>query len=315
MTGASGYGKTTILERVLSTFGYWILKAKSLGSATPYTIEAFCASTNAFPAWFDEYRGSKFGRVETRMAIQQAIRDSFDGASTPKGGGGDNHLGIIDLPKIAPLIISGEDSFTETSHIERASIINVPKYGRNTEALFSLIERDDEGFPIIWEQGFGSAYLEWLIGLPYEYLLPPVNTDRTKLGRQIAEWGYGLLTMFVNWKDPNISMPKFDYSLVSSDQREALSTNPIADAIAEAQGQTDEVGELIFDDEDEGYRCLRVGALVDWVNKNRADSITLPGGANAITKWLKTEYGAEKAQITYNLNRVRVMRWPIPEGE
>ena len=99
------------------------------------------------------------------------------------------------------------------------------------------------------------------------------------------------------------------------DQREALQTNPIADAIAEAQGQTDELGEIVF--ELDGYKCVRVGALVNWVNKNRADSITLPGGRNAIIKVLEQEYGAESVQVDYyndrtgSESRPRVLRWPI----
>lgn len=234
ISGGSGYGKSTLIETVLRVFGFWTTSTRRLGTATPYIVEVACGSTNALPVWFDEYRGSRFGRDTTRHAIQQAIRDTYDGASTDKGGGGgDNHLGVITMPMIAPLIVSGEDSLTEVSHIERAVIINIPKEGRNPRGLAALLDHNPEGMPEVWAQGFGRQYLEWLIELPHDRLQPPFEVDRKKLGIKIARWGYGLLCQFMQEQNPDVILPKFDSTQVKRDQLEDLSANPIADALDE----------------------------------------------------------------------------------
>jgi hypothetical protein len=314
VTGGSGYGKSTTLETVLRVFGFWTTSARSLGSATPYIVEVACGSSNALPVWFDEYRGSRFGRDTTRHAIQQAIRDSYDGASTDKGGGREAHLGVISMPMIAPLIVSGEDSLTEVSHIERALIINLPKQGKNPHALAALLEHNQDGFPELWAQGFGRDYLEWLIELPSERLQPPFEVDRKKLSVKVARWGYGLLCQFMQDQNPDVVLPRFDPSQVTRDQREALSANPIADALNETFDIDDTDGAITFED-DEGYMNCRVTALVEWVRRNRADSIVLPGGASAIKKWLLQECpDAEYVQVKNpsSLKYQWVVRWPMP---
>lgn len=75
-------------------------------------------------------------------------------------------------------------------------------------------------------------------------------------------------------------------------------------------------GKITF--ELDGYMCCRVSALVEWVRKNRAESIVLPGGSKAVSKWLMQECpGAEHVQVknpsTFHEGYQRVVRWPVPD--
>ncbi len=322
VSGGSGFGKSTLIETVLGVFGFWCQSALSLSSgSTPYTISANCSSTNALPVWYDEYRGSTFGRDDTRHAIQQALRDAFDGASTEKGGAGADHMGITSLPVCAPLIVSGEDSLTEVSHIERAVIVNIPKDGRSKNALAALRAQDEStGVHEVYQQGIGRAYLEWLLEVRADpdrrwWLLPPDCFDRATFGREVAEWGYRLLCTFVLERSgPDYDMPKYDGSRIKADQIEASGTNPIMEAIDEARSARDKDGNQIVWNDDDGATFVRVGALVDWTKRNRAESITLPGGAQAVTRWLRETYGATSEKVDHMSARVRVSWWPKAES-
>ncbi|HVC70109.1 MAG TPA: hypothetical protein VNC61_07580 [Acidimicrobiales bacterium] len=315
ISGGSGFGKTTLLETILDTFGFWTAAAISLTSgSTPYTVSAECASSNALPVWFDEYRGSTFGRDDTRRAIQQAVRDAFDGASTEKGGGGADHMLINPMPVCAPLIISGEDSLTEISHVERAVIVNMPRSGRNREALDELRDCWElDGTPVLHRQGIGRAYLEWLLEVQADpdrqgRLRMPQPTERPELGQEIVKWGYGLLCDFVGeHNDGIIDMPSFDGTRIAADQLAASDTNPIFEAIAEARSVA-YPDEMVW--EEDGCIYVRVGALCSWTKKNR--DIILPGGAQAVKAWLRENCGAKDDEVERYTARVRVSWWKMP---
>ena len=56
----------------------------------------------------------------------------------------------------APLIVSGEDAFEETSLVQRMVAIAMPLTGKNPEILARV-----QGWPA---HGLAYAYLEWLVG-------------------------------------------------------------------------------------------------------------------------------------------------------
>ena len=84
--------------------------------------------------WFDEYRDSV--RSDTMDMFENVLRHAWNGGSIPKGGTNrDNVMLVRSFPVRAPIIVTGEESFTETSHSERMIAIDLPKEGRDFEAL------------------------------------------------------------------------------------------------------------------------------------------------------------------------------------
>jgi hypothetical protein len=129
---------------VLEVLGFWITEPMTVSRSTPHGVNGLGASTNVFPVWFDEWR-QNVRRVDTRLAIEQLLRDAWNGGSSVKGGGNqDNVMELTGLPACAPVRVTGEDTFSETSHLERLVLINLPSAGRNRGAL-AAIEETGEG--------------------------------------------------------------------------------------------------------------------------------------------------------------------------
>jgi hypothetical protein len=315
--GGSGNGKSTLVEKIMAAFG--LPDSLNLFGTTRYGVLAYGASTNAFPVWFDEYRNGM--RADTRAAIDQLLRDAWDGSSSPRGGMTENVSQVKLMAACAPIIVSGEDTFSETSHIERLVIINLPKKGKKLAALRALGEPHphDVGIPGAFPleaalRGFGRAYLEWLLDTAEswpESLVPPRVYDRQEHGRAICRWGYDLLGAFcLNYEAEDI-LPPYDDAQVVSDAEEAAATNPISEAIEDAFETYDiDRKPIVWDEkEDQGeYRYVRVGALCRRVEL--IGGTKLPGGAQAVARFIRDEYGAqEHNHRTWR----RCLRWPKPK--
>jgi hypothetical protein len=318
VVGGSGWGKTTLVRTVLESFGYWTQPAQGLNGSTPYGISALGSSSNALPVWVDEYRANV--RPDSKLALDQLLRDAWDGAATIRGGTTENLSMVRATPATAPLVVTGEDTFSETSHIERILLINLPKDGRNESALTMVEGRylgDPEfpspvdGWPIFSAlQEFFSAYIEWLLFLKANGLLPEVPNihDRPEHGRAVAQYGYKLLQQFT--KEIGLGgdvLPDLDLSRVKADQEEAARADLIAELIEEAVDVKDHDNRSIVWDYN-GYRNIRVGAFCQWVKLNRTE--TLPGGQKAISKYLQEQVGARKHDYGPGGER-RALRWPI----
>lgn len=313
ITGAAGNGKTTLVRAVLDAFGFWTAEPQTVSGTTRYGVQGQGASSNALPVWFDEWRAN-VGTIETRYAIEQLVRDAWNGGSAIKGGGNrDNVMELSRLPASAPVLVTGEDTFTETSHLQRVVLINLPSAGRNVAALKALeaADVDDLSRPALESSGLGHAYLDWLRDQIEDDTLPPVphKYDRPEHGRAIVRWGYGLLVAFCEYFDIDVDLPKFDDSLVKRDQIEAVSVSPIDHAIEEADGV--QVDTKMVTWQYDGYTYLRPGSLVAWVNRQRPD-IRLPGGAQAVVKYIEDVHGAKKHD--HSIYR-RCYRWPTPERD
>ena len=281
VTGGSGWGKTTLLETILRAFGFWCTSPTTLTGTTPHALQSYVGSTNAFPIWIDEYRPG--ARIEAKLALDQIIRDSWDGSSTIKGGMSENRMQIKQLPARAPLVVTGEDSFSETSHSERMVMIPMEKDGRNPKALMTV-----QGMKV---NGFGHAYLEWLLDSMRAGTIPaaPNIPDRKSQGRAVAEWGYELLTQFVH-EVCHYELPHYDDTLAERAHNEIESTPVIVQAIIDAIGLYDGQGQPIaLADGDDVL--VKPQALCQWVHKNT--DLKLPGGSKAVGKWLQQSFNAE----------------------
>jgi hypothetical protein len=282
ITGGSGFGKTTLLETVLGAFGFWTTTPTTLTGATAHGIQSYAGSTNSFPIWIDEYRPG--ARIDAKLALDQIIRDSWDGSSTIKGGMSENRMKIAKLPARAPLVVTGEDSFSETSHSERMVIIPMPKDGKNVRVLVRV--------QAMANGGLGHAYLEWLLDSLKNETIPaaPMVPDRKTQARAVAEWGYELLGQFCH-EVCGYSLPTYDDSLAAKSHADIEETPVIVKAILAALERYDANQQIIATaDGDDVY--LKPISLVQWVTKNT--DIQLPGRSDAVTTWLIQQFGAER---------------------
>ena len=310
--GGAGWGKSTIIRVVMDSLGYGA-DAVGLNGTTPYAIWSKVSSTNALPVWYDEYRLGV--RQDAKDALKQARRDCWEASSSERGGTTENLSRVMGIKVSAPIVVSGEDTFTETSHVQRILLINMPKDGKNPEAL-AWIEGCGEYFhhTITALQEFFSLYIEWLLFLKKNDLLPelPNVYDRQAHGRAVARWGYSLLEQFAESMGCGGVLPEWDESRVLAGVADHL--DPYEELIEDAVGAFETGGggvrPIVWDQD--GYRNIRPGAFVTWAKANRADD--LPGGRKAVTNYVVAQFGAEMHD--YGPGRTRkCWRWPLPEPE
>lgn len=284
--GGAGWGKTTLVQTILETFGFWCKQPTTLTSTTPHGVSSYAAATNAFPVWFDEYR--RGARVEAKQRLDQVIRDAWDGSSAVKGGVGDEKQAVHAFPARAPIVVTGEDGFSETSHAERMVLVQMKMEGRNPDALRWL-----DTAP---RAGFGTAYLHWLVKALDEDLLPsaPDLKSRPAQARAVAAWGYELLQQFTR-ETVGYELISFDESRIAREHSSAASLPPYIEALAEALNRESHDGKPVawVDGDD---ICFRSQDLGRWALQ-RTD-IVLPGGSRAMVAWFRERWRMSEERNT-----------------
>jgi hypothetical protein len=284
---------TTLLEVILSSFGFWTSQPTTLTGATPHGLQSYVGATNSIPIWIDEYRPG--ARIEAKLALDQIIRDSWDGSATIKGGMHENRMKIQKLPARAPLVVTGEDTFTETSHAERMLMIDLPKDGRDADVLVEI--------RTLKSPAFGRAYLLWLLNLirTDQLPMPPNVPDRKQQARSVGWWGYQLLDRFCQ-ELCGYDLPEYNGTLAKNAHNEIERTPVIVEALIEAIDHSFGDNQVV---------CFREGndlivKVQPFCQRARAMGFTLPGGSKAVDRWLTEQYGAFK-QMDPVYNRVTVV--------
>jgi hypothetical protein len=282
VSGGAGFGKTTIVEEVLRVFGW--RGGTTVTGTTRFSIESFVQASNAAPVWVDEYRLG--AREDTKLAFDQILRDAWDGKSTFRGGMNQGNLmQLTERKALAPILVSGEEAFQETSHLERSAVIKMPKEGRNSKAL-DVLRRSDMS-------GFGFTYLAWLAQThrqrPDDLPLPkqPAEADRPAWVRAVLMWGWDLLSMFAD-EVMHIEIGDLNLDRIERAIDEARDSNPILDSLAWAIGKPDPRDRLDvvwFDGDDLMVRITEFTSMV-----KRDGSFTLPGGRKAVADWLRAYF-------------------------
>ncbi len=282
VTGGAGWGKTTLIRTVLESFGFWTASAVTMTGSTPHAIMSYAGSTNAFPVWVDEYRPG--ARPDTKQALDQVIRDAWDGASTIKGGMYDSRMKIKSMPSCAPLLVSGEDAFSDTAQIERMVMIDMPKLGRSKDALATVRQLNNAGF--------GRVYLTWLVQQIHEGNLPtpPAMLDRPAQCVAAIEYGYSLLQEFCIAACSYQLEPAFDGSDCIKLQTDTQHLPAYLEAVQLAEGLMDEQNNYIVALDNEGNGYIKPQSLVKWAEKHT--DLKLPGSSRAFTRWMSKEFGA-----------------------
>ena len=305
ITGGSGVGKTTLIDTVIPAFSGSRITS-NLTSTTRHAVGAYAASTNAFPTWFDEYRPG--GRKDTMMFLEQLIRDAYTMQQSSKGGLGENWAEIAAMDTHSPLIVSGEDTFTETSHTERMVNLPLPVAGKNPAVLDRVRGWGDTGF--------AHAYLTWLSrrieakNLPTEIeAAGPSNLpvrQRDNIG--LLHYGWDLLSEFCDRHGLTLGPP--DLSLVTGAGSDASGHNPIKDALLWLKDEPD-VGSILRVDPEEGRMYVRVVNFVTHVN--RTGSFTLPGKQAAVHRYLVDNYDGREEEHSFFSKKVKCLSISLDE--
>jgi len=311
VTGSSGSGKTTLMETMLRHFTGSVI-GTNLTSTTRHALFSFVGCTNGFPVWFDEYRPG--ARKDTMMTLEQVLRDAYTGQSSSKGGMGEGWAEVTSVAACAPIVVSGEDAFAETSHTERMVLVALPPRGRNADAL--------EAVTTLGSTGLTRAYLTWLMdGLASGEIPEIVNyragrpdlPDRQRYNIGALDLGWRLLQAFMRAHGSDLPAPCWD--LIEREGIEAASSNPIRDALlwAVESDHFDARESVVASVLESGDPVLyvRVDNLVHFINRH--SDFQLPGGAKAIKKYLTDNYRAEETRTRAwggNPKRALVMEDP-----
>lgn len=284
--GSSGSGKTTLVETVLRAFTSSMIES-NLTSTTPYSVASFAEATNGVPVWFDEFRPG--ARADTIERLRQILRDAYTSQKSSRGGTREHWAQVASQAASAPIIVSGEDAFFETSHTDRMVLLTMPRAGRNPEALNAVRT---------WEfDGLAHAYLTWLVeGIRagsigaslanYEWG-PTGMHPRVRLNLGVLHLGWMLLDQFAG------GLPDPDFSLVIEEAQEAEERAPVEDAVRWALGEADAVTFVALR---EGEIWIKVENFVQFVAKA---GFQLPGNHIAVKKHLMDAHGAVKRSVSF----------------
>jgi len=286
--GGSGTGKTTLVETILKKFSGSLINTNML-STTEYAALTLAGASNAFPVWFDEYRpGSS---QNAKRAVDQLIRDAYNGANSMKGGAKENWAQLTEFQATAPLIVSGEDAFTETSHIDRSVPVWLSPNDKNGDAL-AAINAMPPGFAYDWLEYLRTENTVSLTPIPYDIDLP----DRIRYNLGLLQIGWDLLQSRAPF-----DMGTPDYSGIIRAWVEDSNTNPITEAMEWVKEQRDAD---CFMNRPEGTH-VRVRDFVNYATKH--GDFTMPGGERAVRRYLETHLGAEHSRVLYGGIRIRTM--------
>jgi hypothetical protein len=301
--GGSGSGKTTLLEAVLPIISGSNINT-NLASTSSYALTALAASTNAFPVWIDEYRPG--AHRDALRAVDQIVRDAYDGHASIKGGAG-HWSDLGEFRYEAPLIVSGEDAFSETSHLERIVPLYIPREGKNAQALQTVKRLPDQRWAHMWLQ-----ILRWgLIKRDVPLTVTPIEIEglppRMQYNLGVLQLGWDLLNQYaIEIQGQHLGDP--DWSRVISNWTKDAQSNPILDALIWCLGEHT-AADFIRRDADHFY--IRVENFTKHA-REKGDFV-LPGGARAVRQYMLESLGGRdvRARGIYE-GQVRAVALPAP---
>ena len=302
VSGTSGSGKTTLVQTMQYIFSGSMISS-NLTTTTPYAISAHFMASNAFPVWFDEYRLG--ARDDAKKTLDQLLRDTYTGQVSTKGAMNNNRAEVTRILTDTPIIITGEDTLSEKSHVDRSIIINLPMNGKNREAL-NYFE---------WEAPKAHRYLKWLHANDFtnEIKLPAINyadelSPRQKHNFQVIQCGYNLLQDYVydlqRDKANKWELPALSWDLILSDAKQATEENPILELIRWAYESEDKA---VFAVEEENQLAISPIELMRIQNAPWGPKLALPFEKHtAFGRWLEDHLNAKKDRVFHMGKQRRV---------
>jgi len=299
--GSSGSGKTTLIETLTRGFCGTDIGI-NLASTTRFAIQAMVSATNCFPVWFDEYRPG--AAADAITALDQIIRDAYNGHGSIKGGMGEHWSQVRMLKAEAPMIVSGEDAFTETSHLERLVTVYLPREGRSPRALEATQALGHTSFPFM-----RLSYLrEALVAGELDLTVSPVELEglapRMQYNLGVLHLGWRVLQDMCERVDGgHISDP--DFSHVVSTWMTDNKGNPILDALRWALAEPDAMTFMV---EKEGVLHVKPRNFVNFVRKA---GFVLPGHEKAVRRILMEDLAGQDDRTYIGGKQVRTISIPI----
>ena len=231
VSGMSGSGKTTLSDEFTRAFSSSNIST-NLTSTTAYGVEVMLDTTNGFPLRFDEYRPG--ARDDAKSRLDQLLRDAYTMQESRKGGSESNRSKLRRIRTAAPIIVSGEDDFTETSHTDRMVLIRLDGSERGDLSPLQYLD----------VRGFGHAYLSSLLESETSVdeppsmaspSLPPSGIDdlrpRQEENLRVLKYGWRLLENFLHKYDPTYVMPPLVLDRVVKAGQEAGNSSPVLELV------------------------------------------------------------------------------------
>ena len=287
LSGTSGSGKTT-LTSIMTIMMTGSMITSNLTTTTPYAISAHFMASNAFPIWFDEYRPG--ARDDAKKTLDQLLRDTYTGQISTKGSMNRNRAEVTQILTDVPVVITGEDTLSEKSHVDRCIIINIPMEGKNSSAK-DFFE---------WESSYAHQYLQWLHAndLTHGIDLPSINigddlAPRQKHNLSVLQYGYNLLKDYVNYLDTGWELPPPNWDLILHDAHVAADENPIIELIRWAY-ESNERAVVAHEDS----IAISTVELMRIQNAPWGPRLPIPFEKHtAFGRWLEDHMGAKKERI------------------
>ena len=261
-------------------------------------------ASNSFPIWFDEYRPG--ARDDAKKTLDQLLRDTYTGQVSTKGAVNTNRAEVAQILTDTPVIVTGEDTLSEKSHIDRSIVINIPMEGKNREAL------DYFDF----ESSIGYTYLKWLhtnyltteVKLPDNHELGDTVEGRQLNNYRVLQYGYNLLQHFVFdlqiENDIKWELPPKSWDLILHDATIAQTENPILELIR--WGYETEAS-AVFPIEEENKLAISTIELMRIQNAPWGPQLPLPFAKHtAFGRWLEDHLQASKERIFHHGKQRRV---------
>ncbi len=314
VTGLSGSGKTELTRALLEAFTSTSMSVV-LSSATRHAVSTMIDNSNGFPVWFDEYRPG--ANSDAKQQLDQLLRDAWTMQESAKGGQDRTNLSKLSyIRTAAPIIVTGEDTFTETSHTDR--MMQVRLYEREQGDLVALQDFD--------MTGFAHAYLTWLTSSQPGYdPTPPVwqtftvggiDTEglrpRQAQGARVLQIGWALLQEFLETYNPAVDLGELNLSRVVETAQEDAKTDPTAELLQNLLERSDLRQDTVW--RYQGDVCIHVTNCVS-VAKKEYPGIQLPSeNAKGLKMYLATKYDIDTTRETFAVGmgnkRVRAVRVP-----
>ncbi|MEE9125365.1 MAG: toprim domain-containing protein [candidate division NC10 bacterium] len=288
VSGGSGCGKTTLLQTAVPALTGSRIHM-NLSGTTPFALLGHAGATNAFPVTFDEFRPG--AKVATLEAMSTLLRDAYDANPSTKGGG-DKWNELDEYATHAPIILSGEDAISETSHIDRCILVRMPVGDKPADVLERIQHWPED-------HGLSHFYLRWLVERAFvdgwKIVVKPEGpdhlNDRQRFNLGVLRVGWTLLHEFVQ-ECGGDGLPEMDLSKVTAEAEEAAATNPIREALEWALGDT-RCAEFVWIGTPElGEDSSRLNVIVPSFVGEAGRAFVLPGGERAVRKYLEENYDA-----------------------
>ena len=303
VSGASGSGKSTLIEHLVAAFSGSDISV-NLTSTTPHGVHGLINSSNGFPVRFDEYRPG--ARKTAKDALDQTLRDAYDGATSAKGGQATDKNVVSRIRTNCPIIVTGEDDFQEVSHLDRMVLVRLMKSEQGNLGVLQDLD----------SSGFAHAYMASLQTTDAWIEEPPVYTsyhlaakERTEFNLQVLEVGWWNLNRFLQQQDPGYVIDRLDLSRVAETIASTKDSSPVLD-LAQAIYEDSlfpNSGDTVWADDD--YLYIRAQNLLN-AHRNYP-TIVLPGSnTRTVSGVLEDSHGFEACRVYKNGQQVRAHRAP-----